>query len=223
MLWFKTFSLVVRSNVNALFEHFENPERTIHQLVLDMEEELERLRGNVALVIADEIQLGKQLAKAQQEAAQWDERAVKSLQRQDEASAQAAIEQKVLAAERAATLAREYEHHKQETAKVHKAIRDLESKIRQANHKRTLLAARMARADSARNINRMLHRAEGQSALAQFQRLEERVERAEAIEQAYERMQDPDPKTQELNRQFEEREHKERLQRELEELKRRVQ
>src|SRR2546425_434937 len=60
MRWLKTFSLVIRSNITALFECFENPERVLNQLVIDMEEELERVRANVAAVIADEIVLGKQ-------------------------------------------------------------------------------------------------------------------------------------------------------------------
>jgi len=222
MQWLKTFSLVIRSNVSALVEQFEDPERTIHQLIIDMEDELERIRANVAGVIADEILLGKQVTKAQQEAEVWQDRVLKSLQRKDDGGAQAALEQKLLAAERAAKLEREYQRHKEETAKLHHAIRDLEGKIREARHKRALLAARMARADSARTIHKMLQCAEGQSALAQFERLEARVERAEAVEEAYQRMQDPNPQTRELAREFEERERKERLQREFDELKRRL-
>ena len=222
MKWFKTFSLVVRSNVSALCEHFENPERMLQQLLIDMEEELERVRANVAGVIADEIQLGRQVDKARTESEQWQERAVSALKRQDDSAAKAALEQKVLADQRVETLTKEHAKQKEESAKLHRAIRDLEHKIRQARHKRTLLVARLARVESSKNINRVMRCADDTSAVAQFQRLEQRIERAEAMEEAYARLEDRDPKAEELAQQFAEREQKERLQKEFEELKRRV-
>jgi phage shock protein A len=173
-------------------------------------------------VIADEIQLGRQVDKARAEAEQWHQRAVGALERKDETSTKAALEQKVRADQRAETLAREYLKHKDETAKLHRAIRDLESKIRQAGHKRTLLVARLARVESAHTVNAVLNRIDESSALAQFRRLEQRVERAEALEEAHARLDDRDPKALDLEQQFAEQEHRDRLQKELEELKRRV-
>src|SRR5436190_17675374 len=193
MKWLQTFSLVFRSNVNALAEHFEDPERVINQLIIDMEEELERVRANVAGVMADEIQLGKQVEKAREDSRQWHERAEKALKRRDESQARQALEQKVLAEERVTGLDKEYQKHKNETAKLHRAVRDLEHKIRQARHRRSLLAARMARADSARTVNSVLKRTDTTSALATFERLEQRVERAEAMEQAFDRLDDHAP------------------------------
>ena len=222
MKWLTTFSLVIRSNLSALCERWENPERVLSQLIIDMEEEQERVRASVAGVIADEIQLGRQVDRAQAEAAEWDARAAAAMKRNDEASAKAALEQKILAEQRADNLAGEHDKHKEDTAKLHRAMRDLEQKIRQARHKRSLLVARLARVESARSINQVLARADDTSALAQFQRLEQRVERAEAIEEAYLRLEDRDPKAEELERKFKEQEQRERLEKEFEELKRRA-
>ena len=71
MSWLTNFSLVIRSSVTGLCDHFENPERMLNQLIIDMEEDLERVRANVAGVIADEIQLGRKVENARAEAAQW--------------------------------------------------------------------------------------------------------------------------------------------------------
>lgn len=220
MKWLKTFSLVIRSNVTALCESFENPERVLNQLIIDMEEEVERVRASVAGVIADEIQLGRQLERARAEAEQWHTRAAAAMKRGEENQARDALEQKLLVDQRVEVLATEHARHQEETAKLHRAIRDLESKIRQARHKRTLLAARLARVESAHSINQVLKCADDGSALAQFQRLEQRVERAEAMEEAYARLDDRDPRAEELAQQFAERERRDRLQQELEELKR---
>jgi phage shock protein A len=222
MRWFKTFSLVIRSNVSALCERFENPERMLNQLIIDMEEELEAVRRHVAGVIADEIQLARQAEQASADAKQWEQRAAAGLKRHDEASAKAALEQKLLARQRAETIGQEHAKHKEQTAKLHRAVRDLEHKIRQARHKRSLLVARLARVQSAQSINSVLKHADSGSAQAQFQRLEQRVERAEAMEEAYARLEDRDPRAEELAQQFAEREQRERLEKEFEELKRRV-
>ncbi len=222
MKWFQTFSLVVRSNLTALCECFENPERVLNQLVLDMEEELAGVRNKVAGVIADEIQLGRQVDKARADKELWQERAASALRRNDEAAAKAALEQKLLADQRIETLSKEHAKHKEETGKLHRAIRDLEHKIRQARHKQTLLVARLARVESAKSIHAVLKCADSTSALAQFQRLEQRVERAEAMEEAMARLDGQDPKVQDLEQQFAAEEQRQRLQKEWEELKRRV-
>jgi phage shock protein A len=223
MQWLQTFSLVIRSNITALSEHFEDPERVLNQLLIDMEEELERVRASTAGVIADELQMGKQATRAREDAARWEERAAGALRRNDESAAKAALEQKVLAERRAEALEKEHQQHKEETVRLHRAVRDLEVKIRQANHRRALLLARLTRADSARKIRQVLQRVEGSSSVAQFDRLEHRVDRAEAMEAAYDRMDGRDPAAEELQRQFEEQEQREQLQHELDELKRRVQ
>jgi phage shock protein A len=222
MSWVTNFSLVIRSSITSLCERFENPELMLNQLVIDMEEELERVRANVAGVIADEIQLGRQVDQASAEMDQWQERAATAMQRHDEAAARAALEQKLLAQQRAETLGKEHTKHKAEAAKLHKAIRDLETQIRQARHKRSLLVARLARVDSSRKINEVMKQADSRSALAQFHRLEKRVERAEALEQAYARLDDRDPNAEALAEQFAEHERRDKLEKELDELKRRV-
>jgi phage shock protein A len=68
-----------------------------------------------------------------------------------------------------------------------------------------------------------MDRATGRSAFAQFNRLEQRIERSEAISQAYDRLEGHDPDAEELERQFKEVDRKEELEREFEDLKRRVQ
>src|SRR5260370_27912118 len=107
MLWLQTFTLVIRSNITALFEHFEDPERVLNQLLIDMEEELERVRASTAGVIADEIQMGKQAARAREEAARWEERAAGALRRGDEPAARAPLDHNVRAGQPAEPLAEE--------------------------------------------------------------------------------------------------------------------
>lgn len=223
MRWLENFTLVMRTSITSLRESVQDPERMLHQLVLDMEEELDRVRHSVAGAIADEIQLGKKVERSREEARQWMDRAAGALRRGDEATAQAALEQKVLAEERAQKLDAAHQQQKGETAKLHYAVRDLEDKINQARQKQTLLLARLARAESSTRIHRALDATESRSAFAQFSRLEHRVERAEALCEAHDRLSDRDPQAEELERQFQRDEQKARVVQELDALKRRVQ
>ncbi len=222
MKWLETFTLVMRSQITTLREKMEDPERMIHQLILDMEEELEIARERIAGAIADEIQLGKEVEKLRKEADRWMERATTSLQRGDEAAAKSALDQKCRAEERLESLVTVYETQQEETRKLQNAFRDLEDKIRQARHKQTLLLARMARAETAQQINRTMDRATGRSAFAQFNRLEQRIERSEAIGEAYDRLDGRDSAAEDLERQLAEQDRKEQLEREFAELKRRL-
>ena len=222
MKWLNDFTLIMRSSVSTLREKVQDPERLLNQLIIDMEEELEKVRGSVAGAIADEIQLRKKVERGRDDVKQWMDRASSALRRNDESQAKSALEQKVLAEQRADGLDDEYRKQKEQTAKLQSAVRDLEDKIRQARQKQTLLLARLVRAESQTNIDRAMDRATSKSAFAQFSRLESRVERAEAIGEAYDRLEGRDPDADELQAEFEQRDRDEQLDKEFEELKKRV-
>jgi len=218
----ENFTLVMRSSITTLRDKIEDPERMLHQLIVDMEEELEAVREGVAEAIADEIQLGKRVQRAREDSDQWLERATTALKRNDEEASKQALDQKVFADERADSLQEEYQQQQQQAAKLQASLHDLDDKIRQARQKRTLLLARMTRANSTRRINQAMDRAENRSAFAQFSRLEDRVERSEAMCEAYDRLEGRDPETEELKQQFNERDRREKVRNEFEELKQRI-
>jgi phage shock protein A len=222
MSWLETFSFVMRANITTLRERVANPERMLHQLIIDMDQELEHVRASVAAAIADQIQLEKKVENSRKEVGHWTQRATSALGRGEEASAKLALEQKLLAEQRAESLSTELVKQQEQTNKLRSAVQDLEDKIRQARQKQTLLLARLTRAESTSRINSALDRVQGDSAFAQFNRLEEKVERQEAMCEAYARLEGRDPNAEELERQFRETERKQKLEQEFEELKRRV-
>ncbi|MBI4604556.1 MAG: PspA/IM30 family protein [Planctomycetes bacterium] len=220
MRWLESFSLVVRSSINTLIEKVEDPERMLHQLVLDMEEELERVRESVAEAMADEIRLGKEAAEARRAAEGWARRAAESLERGDEASARSALEKKLSSEKRAKELEESHCRQRGETAKLERSVRDLEGTLEEERQKLTLLLARLAAADSDRKIQRAFDRAGERSAFRQFHRLEERVDRAEALAEAHARLSGRDPEAEDLERQLEEKERQEAVEKQLGDLKR---
>ena len=219
MSWLNQFTLVMRSSVTSLRETVENPERMLHQLIIDMEDELDRVRRSVAEAVADEIQMRKRAERERVEANNWSDRAVSAMKRGSEDIARQALEMKMAASERCERLTGEHLKQQGEVAKLQSAVRDLEDKIRQAKQKKTVLSARLARATSTQKINEALERTNNQSAFAQFRRFEEKVERQEALGEAWERMDGKDPDAAELERQMEAMERKDRVAEELAKLK----
>lgn len=222
MAWIETFSMIMRSNLSTLQEKFIDPEKMVHQLIIDMDEDLVRVRHSVSRAIADEILLRKRVDKASDDAAVWAKRARDAIARGDEASAKTAIERKLMAKEQSDRLERDHEQQKTQTENLKNSVKDLEEKIREAKQKQSLLLARLTRAESSRRINEALHHGTGRSALGHFKRLEERVDRAEALCEAYERLDGGDPDAVELERQFNERERKAKVEEELIALKLRL-
>ncbi len=219
MTWLTQFSFIMRSSLKALKEKVEDPERMLHQLIIDMEEELDRVRTSVAHAVADEIQMRKRCERERAEATTWMDRATAAMKRNDESAAKSALEQKLAAAQRADRYEGEHLKQKHEVQKLQDAVRDLEDKIRQAKQKKTLLTARMARATSTQKIHTAMDRAHSQSAFAQFQRMEEKVDREEALSEAWDRLDGKDPDAAELAREFEARERQDQLGKELAQLK----
>lgn len=219
MSWFSQFSLVMRSSVTSLREKIEDPERMLHQLIIDMEQELDRVRASVAEAVADEIQMRKRTERERHESDKWLERASAAMKRQDEPSARAALDQKLAARQRADRYSEDHAKQFAEVGKLQRAVHDLEDKIRQAKQKKTLLTARMARASSSQKIHSAMERSNSQSAFAQFSRLEDKVEREEALNEAWDRMDGKDPAAEELESQFEANERKELFEKELAKLR----
>lgn len=213
------FSLIMRSSLTSLREKFENPERMLYQLVVDMEEELEGVRRGVAEAIADEIQMKKRVTRAKQEAAEWARRAADAMGRSDETAARSALKQKISAEQRSETMAAQYAKQVDETIKLKDAVGELQDRINQARQKRTLLVARLSRARSTRKINDAMDRVHSKSAFAQFAKLEGRVDREEALSEAYDRLDGRDPDAEQLQREFAAREREDRVNKEFEELK----
>lgn len=219
MKWLTQFSLIMRSSLTTLKDRIEDPEKTLHQLLIDMEEELDSVRSRVAEAVADEIQLRQRAERERADVVKWSDRAVQALKRNDETTARAALDQKLSALQRAERFEEELGRQQKDVLKLQDSVRDLEDKIRQAKQQKTLLMARLARAESSQRIHDVMERSASQSAFAQFNRLEEKVDRQEALSEAWDRMDGKDPDAMELERKLDAAERNDRLAEELAQLK----
>jgi len=68
---FDRIAMLFRSNVNAVISEFEQPEKMLNQIILDMRSQLVRAKQQVAAAIADEKRLQDQTRQELKEAEDW--------------------------------------------------------------------------------------------------------------------------------------------------------
>jgi phage shock protein A len=87
-------STLVKSNVNDLIDHMQDPGKEIDQLILDMEDAAGKARQEVAACIANEKLMQKRLADLADESTSWEGQAEKALRAGNEELAREALRRK---------------------------------------------------------------------------------------------------------------------------------
>lgn len=182
---FNRFSDVVRSNINALIDRAEDPEKMANQIILDLEKLQKQATEGVAASIAEEKRLKLLVEQNKAEAERWEIRAVEALKRDNEEMAREALAQKQ-------RFDRDYEtfrdQHERQVADVNQLkdnLRQLRSKIDEARRRRDNLVARSTTARTQQKISRATSTASSLDAMGKLDKMEQRVDQQAAMAAAY--------------------------------------
>ena len=177
-------SRVVRANLNDMIENAENPEVVLEQAIIHMQQDLIQLRQAVARAIATQKRTEQQYNKNQTEANNWQNRAQLALSKGDETLAREALIRKKAVVEAAAKLESQLEQQTVQVETLKKNLIALESKISEAKTKKDMLKSRAAAAKANEQLQGTIGRLGTGSAMAAFERMEEKVLELEARSQA---------------------------------------
>jgi phage shock protein A len=170
---------MIRSNLNDLIARAENPEKMLNQIIEDMRSQLAQAKQEVAVAIADERKLRRQVQDERDQASDWERRAKLALREGREDLAKQALLRSREHNEHAAALEEQWRAHAAETEKLKDTLRQLSNKIEEAKRKRNLLIARQKRAAAQRRIHETLAGLADRSSFEAFERMAERIEEAE--------------------------------------------
>ncbi|WNC32141.1 MULTISPECIES: PspA/IM30 family protein [unclassified Thermosynechococcus] len=176
--------MVIRSNLNAIVSAAEDPEKILEQTIIDMNEDLVKLRQAVAQAIAAQKRLEQQYAQNLKDSQQWEERARLALSRGDEALALEALNRKKTAADTAAALKAQVDQMAVQVKTLKDNLTALESKISEAKTKKEMLKARVRAAKASEQIHQAVSKVGTSNAMAAFERMEDKVLQMEARSQA---------------------------------------
>ncbi|KAK3017658.1 hypothetical protein RJ639_003275, partial [Escallonia herrerae] len=176
---FDRFARVAKSYANALISSFEDPEKILEQTVLEMNDDLIKMRQATAQVLASQKRLENKYKAAQQASEEWYRKAQLALQKGEEDLAREALKRRKTYAVRlflddASSMKAQIDQQKNVVENLVSNTRLLESKIQEAKSKKDTLKARAQSAKTATKVNEMLGSVNTSSALSAFEKMEEK-------------------------------------------------
>lgn len=181
---FSRISDIFKSNVNDALDKAEDPEKMLKQMVIEMEESVNKATLAVANAIANEKSLERKLEKAKVESTDWEEKAVKALQAGREDLAKAALEKKNIAQKNVADLQPIYTTARETADKLRGQLNSLKAKLDEARSRQSTLVARSQAAKAQKQISASFSGV-GSDAFSKFDKYETKIEQLESQAEAY--------------------------------------
>jgi len=214
---FTRFSDIVNSNINAILDKAEDPEKIVRLMIQEMEDTLVEVRSAAARSIADKKDLNRKLEALDGELGEWEQKAELALRKGREDLAKAALVEKSRVAQASEALRQDYVAVDEGLAKLNDDIARLESKLADAKARQKALLAIHKTASSRLAARKKIHDFKIEDAMVRFEQYTRRIDDVEGRVESYDMGQ---PKN--LNHEFASLEAEESVNRELDELKRRV-
>ncbi|MFH2114301.1 MAG: PspA/IM30 family protein [Spirochaetota bacterium] len=182
---FDRLKTVVSSNINDLINKAENPEKMLNQLVVDMNQQMLESKKSVAMAIADEKKLERELLEQKRLSSEWERKAVIAVKANRDDLAKEALGRKQEAENYYLQLKPQWDSQKAAVEKLKDTLRQLQNKIDEASRKKNILVARAKRAEAQEKIHKTMSSISGStSAFDTFDRMAKKVDELEARAEA---------------------------------------
>jgi phage shock protein A len=214
---FTRFSDIVNSNINAILDKAEDPEKIVRLMIQEMEDTLVEVRSAAARSIADKKDLNRRLGQLEEERDDWDSKAELALRKGREDLARAALVEKSRVTSAADIIRADYAAVDDGLAKLNDDISRLEKKLEDAKARQKALLARHKTANSRLAARKKIHDYKIDDAMIRFEQYTRRIDDVEGRIEAYDLGLPKD-----LNHEFAGLEAEETISRELDDLKKRV-
>ena len=212
---FKRIHDIFSSNVNHALDKLEDPAKMIRYTIVEMESSLSKAKDSAAKTLAD-IKAREAELKVQKEGvARWDVRAQLAVKNGKDELAREALVEKQTATSKVNALETEIAELKNINASQEAQIVKLTEKLEEVKAKERTLVARAEHAKEKIKIEKQISATDCSAAIKRFNEMEEKVERLEA-EAAMA------SKSFENESQFTAMENKDSIDKELEEMKARI-
>ena len=214
---FTRFSDIVNSNINAILDKAEDPEKIVRLMIQEMEDTLVEVRSAAARSIADKKDLNRKIEIFDRDLNEWDQKAELALRKGREDLAKAALVEKSRVAGAVDVLKEDYLAVDEGLAKLNEDIARLESKLEDAKTRQKALLSRHKTASSRLAARKKIHDYRIDDAMVRFEQYTRRIDDVEGRVEAYDLGLPKD-----LNHEFASLEAEESVKEELDALKQRV-
>jgi phage shock protein A len=208
---------IVNSNLNAMLDAAEDPDKLIRLMIQEMEDTLVDVKANCAGAIASRKRAEKAVESAARAIAVWEERARLAIEKGRDDLAREAIRERRRLEELREVHATEAAGCETVVAGLKQDIAAVEAKLADARQRHRLLVERHRRARSHQATRSVIERVTRYDAMSRFDQLEQRIERMESFQEI-----DPDLQKPSLEEAFAQLEASDTVEEELERIKREV-
>ncbi|NIA68019.1 phage shock protein PspA [Pelagibius litoralis] len=182
---FSRLADIINSNLNAILDRAEEPEKIIRLVIQEMEDTLVEVRSTAAKTIAEKKEISRRLARLSEAQQGWEQKAELALSKGRDDLAKGALLEKAKLAEAAQALQEEFGDLEELLQQGETDIVKLESKLREAKAKQQALAARHETAGSRLKVRRTLYDGRVEEAFSRFEQVEKKLDEAEGAVEAY--------------------------------------
>lgn len=174
------FMDIVNSNINALLDKAEDPEKMIRLMMQEMEDTIVDLKSSCAAKIASRSRTVREQLAIEQKVNRWAERAQLAVEKGRDDLAREALVEKNEAKKKLDHLNKEVEHLNQIIDECKNNIILIEEKLNTVIQKHKSLMRRGKEAEEKSRINKVMKTASDSSVMSGFDDLENRIERMES-------------------------------------------
>lgn len=208
---------IINSNLNAMLDAAEDPDKLIRLMIQEMEDTLVEVKANCAGAIAARKRAERAVAAAESGTATWEERARLAIEKGREDLAREAIRERRRLEELRDAHAKEVTGCDEVVSRYKEDIAAVEAKLVDARQRHRLLVQRHKRAKTHERTRGVIERVTRYDAVTKFDQLEQRIERMEAFQEI-----DPDLQKPSLEEAFAALKESDAIEEELARLKRDV-
>ncbi len=183
---FSRLSDIVNSNINAMLDKAEDPEKMIRMVIQEMEETLVEVRSTTARIIADKKELTRRNKRLEKQADEWENKAELAINKGREDLAKAALLEKTNVNEMITLIHEDMSKLDAALEQLSLEIEQLQSKLNEARARQKTILMRHDATSSRRTVNAKLYDGSVDNAINKFEHYERKIERMESEIEAYE-------------------------------------
>jgi len=176
---------IINSNINAILDRAEDPEKIIRMIIQEMEDTLVEVRSGAARAIADKKDIARKLTRIEEAQAEWERRAKLAISKGRDDLAKGALAEKNKLADSVAYYTEELEHLTAAMKRSEEDVIKLDAKLREARAKKATIQARHKAASNHIRVKRNVYDNRIDEAFERFDKVEQRLDRMEGEVESY--------------------------------------
>jgi phage shock protein A len=182
---FSRLADIVNSNINAILDRAEDPEKIIRLIIQEMEDTLVEVRSSAVRTIAEKKEIERRIAALEREQEEWQRRAELAITKGREDLAKGALLAKARVVEALSTLQHQRQQIEDALAKQNEDIAKLQAKLADAKMREKTIAARQKTAVNRIKLRTHLYDERITDAFARFEHVERALDEMEGKVEAF--------------------------------------